>query len=217
MTEMKFIAIKAVGDWVVDITAVPFNDVDSDKQHFDDETDIMEGSFPNPPIFYHHGVEPGAKELQSRPEVIGKSLSVTKKPDGWHIIAILDKASKYAQRVWEAVKKGMVAVSSDSIAHLARLEVGGKVMHYEKSRAGRIAVWPLAGVSLWDRTKENFEPASRQAVALPAMKAIYRDAGIVFPELDTTGAKENAEALKKRTEIIEQSKRIIQRSKKWTS
>jgi len=210
----SYIAIKAVGEWEIDILAVPFMGKDSENQYFDQDTDTMQESFPLPALFYHHGVKPGAKELQENPIVIGKSLSVKKTIKGWVIRGLLDKTSEYAKLVWEAVKKGAVAVSSDSIAHLARLDIGGKIIQYEKNRAGRISVWPLAGVSLWDLTAGNFKPASHQAIALPAMKAIYRDAGILFPDLDTTGVLEADETAKRRAEIIKNSERILLNSRK---
>ena len=210
----SYISIKAVGDWEIDILAVPFAGKDSDGQWFDQDTDTMQESFQLPALFYHHGVKPGAKELQPTPIVIGKSLSVTKTLKGWVIRGLLDKTSEYAKLVWDAVKKGAVAVSSDSIAHLARLDVGGKIIQYEKNRAGRISVWPLAGVSLWDLTAGNFKPASHQAIALPAMKAIYRDAGIMFPDLDTTGVLETDETVKRRTEVLERSKIILSKSRR---
>jgi hypothetical protein len=183
----KFIAVKAVGDWELDVLAAPFG-TDSDGQTFDSNTDFMLGDFSQPAIIYHHGVMPGKKALQQKPVIIGKTTAITQQPDGIHLRVQLDKALEWARRVWEAAKKGMAVASSDSISHLARLNVGGKLIMYEKDRPGHIAVWPLAGVSLWDKVPGNFNPASRYALALPAMKAIYRDAGLAFPDnLETHG------------------------------
>lgn len=208
---LSVVAVKAVGDWEIDITALPYNVSDSDGQWFDPDTDTMTDSFNLPAIFYHHGVKPGGGDIDEKPVIIGKALSAEKRPDGLHIRAILDKANEYARRVWEAIKNGYAAVSSDSIAHLARLDIGGKRIMYEKSRPGRIAVWPLAGVSLWDAVDGNLRPASRNAVALPAMKAIYREAGLQFPELenDTTGDGQAEKIARRRAEIIRESKNIL--------
>jgi hypothetical protein len=183
----KFLSspIKAVGDWELDVLAAPFNKTDSDGQTFDSKTDFMLESFSAPVILYHHGIMPGKSGLQGKPVVIGKANQPAVKSDGLHVRVMLDKSLDWARRVWDAAKKGLAVASSDSIAHLARLEVGGKLSMYEKDKPGRIAVWPLAGLSLWDAVSENFRPASRYALALPAMKAIYREAGLVFPE--TTG------------------------------
>ena len=177
-------AVKAVGDWELDVLAVPFTGTDSDGQYFDGETDIMHEAFSTPLAIYQHGVKQGGKELEGRPVIVGRTVpgTLVKQSDGWHMRVILNKALKVAKDIMDAAINRMVAVSSDSIAHLARLEVGGKLMQYEKNKPGRIAVWPLAGVSLWEMGNGNHRPASRHAMALPAMKAMYREAGEVFPE-----------------------------------
>ena len=186
---MQLITIKAIGEWELDVLAVPFNKPDSDGQIFDEHTDFMLDAFTTPAILYHHGIAPGKKNMQKNPTVIGKAQSVTKEKDGIHIRVLLDKTLEWARRVWDAAQKGLAVASSDSISHLARLEVNGKTIMYEKNRAGRISVWALAGVSLWDKVEGMFQPASQYALALPAMKAIYRDAGLQFPDMvqDTQG------------------------------
>lgn len=210
--------VKAVGDWEIEIRAVPYGS-DSDNQIFDAYTDYMLDTFASPAILYHHGVNPGKAGIQDKPIVIGKTINVEQRADGVWIRAMLDKTKDFARRVWEAAKKGIAVASSDSIAHLARLDVAGKRIMYEKGRAGRIAVWPLAGVSLWDNVAENFRPASRNAIAMPAMKAIYRDAGLDFPDIDTSGGvvvvpdgnierRARMEAIQKQArEFLAQSKR----------
>lgn len=179
--DKTFVAVKTVGDWEIEVCAVPFG-TDRDEQTFDGQTDYMLSAFPSPVITYHHGIEPGQKTIQKMPVIIGKATRVEQRKDGIWIRVLLDKTLDFARRVWEAAKKGLAVASSDSIAHLARLEVNGKKIFYEKDKPGRIAVWPLAGVSLWDVTPGNFRPASPNAVALPAMKAIYREAGLPFPD-----------------------------------
>lgn len=200
---MDFLSIKAVGEWELDVLAVPFNKPDSDGQTFDANTDFMLEHFASPAILYHHGVEPGKKSLQKKPVIIGKAQAVEVKSDGVHIRVLLDKSLEWARRVWEAAKNGLAVASSDSISHLARLEVNGKSMMYEKNKPGRISVWALAGVSLWDKVEGNFLPASRYALALPAMKAIYRDAGIQFPDVsnDTHGGEPYADEAARRARI----------------
>ena len=45
---------------------------------------------------------------------------------------------------------------------------------------------------------------------LPAMKAIYRDAGLQFPEVDdTTGDAQANKMARRRAEVIEKSKELI--------
>jgi hypothetical protein len=114
---------------------------------------------------------------------------------------ILDKAIDYAKGIMDAAKQGLVAVSSGSISHLARLDVGGKFIQYEKNRPGRIAVWPLGEVSLWEKGNGNMSPANQFAVAMPVMKAMYRDAGLVFPDVKDTHGGVDDQELKRRAKV----------------
>lgn len=215
-------AVKALEDWEIEIRAVPYGP-DSDGQTFDANTDYMLENFNSPAIIYQHGVKPGMKEVEEHPVIIGKTKSVEQRSDGIYVRAILDKTIEYARRVWEAARKGIAVASSDSIAHLARLEVAGKRIMYEKSRPGRIAVWPLAGVSLWDAVEGNAKPASRNAIALPAMKAIYREAGIQFPDIETgtTGDAQAEKMDQRRTEATQEARRRLEKQKqleeRWTN
>ncbi len=211
---MSFVAVKAVGDYRLDVTVLPFTK-DSDGQWADTNTDVMEHAFSTPLVIYQHGIKQGARELAGKPLIIGDSVpgSLNKQVDGWHILVDLRSKLQEAADIMKAAWKGLVAVSSDSISHLARLEVGGKLIMYEKSRPGRIAVWPLAGFSLWEMGNGNFNPANRQAIALPAMKAMYREAGIPFPEIEaavnTKGVLAEAKQARKRAEIISVSKKLL--------
>ena len=206
--QAQYTSIKAVGDWELDILAIPFKSVDSDGQWFDETTDIMHDAFSTPLAVYQHGIEQGAKNVQDKLIVVGKTQAgtLTKQADGWHIRLILDKTIDAAKRLMDAAKRGMIAVSSGSISHLARLDIGNKIIPYEKNRAGRIAVWPFAEISLWEQGNGNMQPANRFASAMPVVKAIYREAGISFPEIksDTHGALDT-----KRAEIAKQNARII--------
>jgi len=207
MSAVKF-AIKAVGDFELDVLAIPFNSVDSDGQWFDANTDIMPDVFNAPLVAYQHGVSQGAKALQAHPIQIGTTVpgSLEKKADGWHIRVVLNKALAIAKSIMDAAKQGMVAVSSGSISHLARLDVAGKLMPYEKDKPGRITVWPFAELSLWERGNGNFDAANRFAMALPAMKAIYRDAGIHFPVISDAVLPEAQRAAKRaRAEKVQQN------------
>lgn len=212
-------AIKAVGDWELDILAIPFNEPDSDGQYFDERTDIMDGSYQTPPGFYQHGVKQGAASLQEKVTVIGKTIygTLKKMMDGWHLRMSLDPTRPESKNVMDAARNGRVAVSSDSVAHLARLEVAGKTIMYEKNRKGRISVWPLAGVSLWEMGNGNFEPASKRTFALPAMKAIYGDAGLQFPDTKQNDGDlpEAQKAANRAREIeIQKAKSFLQRTDK---
>lgn len=197
-----FVAVKAVDEWELEVLAIPFGSRDSDGQWFDDRTEVMPDAFQTPLIVYQHGIAQGAKVLDEKPVIVGRAVPGTLRRalDGWRINVILDKAIKYAGELMEAARKGLLAVSSGSIAHLARLDAGGKIMQYEKNRPGRIAVWPLAEVSIWERGNGNVQPANQFAMALPVMKAMYRKAGIPFPDLDTGGGAD-AEEVKRRARV----------------
>lgn len=215
------LTVKAVGDWELDVTAVPFVGKDSDGQWFDENTDIMHEAFQTPLIVYQHGIKQGAKALQDKPLIVGKSVpgSLEKQADGWHLRVILNKAVKVAKDIMDAAKRGMVAVSSGSISHLARLEVNGKLIQYEKNRPGRIAVWALGEVSLWEKGNGNVSPASPFAVAMPVMKAMYRDAGIAFPDVlpNIKGGLSEAESAASRARIEAakaRSKQLIKKAEK---
>lgn len=201
---MEFLAVKAVSEWELDVRLLPFTK-DSDGQWADENTDVMEKAFSTPLVIYQHGVKKGAKQLEEKPLIVGDSVpgTLTKKEDGWWVRVILNKALKVAKDLMDAARAGKLAVSSDSISHLARLEVGGKFIQYEKNRPGRIAVWPLAGFSLWEMGNGNFKPANYSAIALPAMKAIYRDAGMQFPDVsdDTHGGEPYADEAARRAKI----------------
>lgn len=213
--------VKAVGDWELDVLAVPFDTKDSDKQWFDDKTDVMPDTFQTPLVVYQHGIKQGAKEYQDKPLKLGNVVpgSLQKLADGWHIRVVLDKAIKQARDIWEAAKRGLVAVSSGSISHLARLDVGGKSIMYEKTRPGRISVWALAEVSLWELGNGNVKPSNPSAYAMPlgAMKAIYRDAGVPFPDVpQNDGDLSEAEIAVKRARDaeLEKAKIILKRTAK---
>lgn len=199
----SLLAVKVAGEWELDVLAVPFHSRDSDGQWFDENTDIMPEVFSTPLVVYQHGLAQGAKGLQDKPVIVGKSLPGTlkKQADGWHVRVLLDKAVKYARDIMEAAKRGAVAVSSGSIAHLARLDIGGKLVQYDKNRPGRIAVWALGEVSLWERGNGNMKPANPFAVALPVMKAMYRDAGVPFPEIKDTGGAADALEVRRRARV----------------
>src|SRR5512147_941125 len=160
---LQHAAVKVSGDWELDVNPVPFGSKqlsDSDGQWFDNNTDIMAEAFSTPLVTYQHGIKRGGRVLEEKPLIVGNSVpgSLKQKSDGWHVRVILDKTKQVARDIMDAAYKSAVAVSSDSISHLARLDVGGKLIQYEKNRPGRIAVWPLAGFSLWDMGNGNARP-----------------------------------------------------------
>jgi hypothetical protein len=181
---MKY-AIKAVGDWEIDILAIPFggpDDRDADGEYFSSKTNVHLDKFPTPPLVYYHGSKaPGQPSV--RPEYIGRTLSHRIDESGVWVRGVLDKASELAGKVWAAVQAGTAYASSGSVAHLVR-----------KTADAMILEWPLAEISVFD-TEDGKQPANKRAVALPAMKAVYEAAGLSMPldiepepEADDTGS-----------------------------
>lgn len=169
-------AVKAVGDYKLHIRAIPFDVVDSDRQYFDSQTDYMLEKIPAPLVADYHGIG------QGKPNIPGKAERVWTEPDGVWTEVSLDKGNTKAEGYWQAAQAGKLAASSGTIAHLARLEVGGKLIPYDKRVSGRIAVWPFAELSLIN-TEKGEQPANKRAVAYPALKSVYEQAGIELPEL----------------------------------
>jgi hypothetical protein len=170
--------IKAVGNMVLDVLAVPFggpDDLDLDGEYFSPKTDLHLDKFTDPLILYWHGRDVGGSE-QQKAEVIGESLGHTIKPDGLWIKVQLDKANKFAQRVWDAAKRGAAAASSGTVAHLMR-----------KAADGFIRDWPLIEISLFDINQAARRlPVNKNAIALVSAKALYSQAGRDFPDLPTS-------------------------------
>jgi len=167
-------SVKAVGDWELDVLAVPYGGPDRGRdrqgEFFNKDTNLYLDQFDKPLVTYYHGFDPQGYP-QGEPEVIGEVLSMEKKSDGLWVRVLLDKASQYAQRVWEAAKEGLARASSGTIEHIRRVARNGLITH-----------WPFAELALLDKEGDR-KPANAYAVALPVMKAAYKQAGKDWPEL----------------------------------
>ena len=176
--------IKAVGDWEIEILAVPFgspNDRDSDGEFFTKNTRLHLDKFPTPPLVYFHGYDDPSKQ-SFEPVYVGGTTTHEMRDDGVWFRGVLNRANAMAAKVWEAVKTGVAYASSGSIAHLVR-----------KTRAGEILEWPLAEISVFD-TDNGKNPANKRAVVLLAMKSVYAQAGIDLPDdIEPTQAEPEAE------------------------
>jgi hypothetical protein len=101
LTEVHMeIAIKAVGDWELEVLGVPYggptNGRDADGEYFSQKTDLYLEQFSSPLITYYHGYTPDGKP-QGRPEIIGKAVSYEKRADGvWWRVA-LDRTKELAR------------------------------------------------------------------------------------------------------------------------
>lgn len=163
------------GEWILDVLGVPFggpyNGRDSYDTLFDEHTNLREDRYPGGiPAVYYHGLDEDGQP-SGEPEYIGLAKFAGKKKEGAWYKVILDKASEYARKVWEAAKAGMAAASSGTISHLAWIDENGHVDE-----------WPVAELSCFDVT-ETQRPANPYAVVLPAARAIYQRAGLEFPAI----------------------------------
>ena len=181
----QFSAIKAVGDWELEVLGVPYGGPnggkDADEQYFSEKTNLHLDRFTSPLVMYYHGVgEDG--QPQGEPEPIGEIQGSEKRADGVWFRVLLNKASDYARRVWEGAKQGIARASSGSIAHLVRTATDGEILN-----------WPMAELSLFDAVG-NRQPANNYAVALPVMKSVYKRAGATLPDLPESAEMPEADA-----------------------
>jgi hypothetical protein len=177
-------SVKAVGDWELEVLAIPFGDVnnlDSDGEFFSSKTNLHLDTFKTPLIPYYHSFGPDNKPLDT-PEIIGKPKGYEIRPDGVWWRVVLDKTNEFAKRIWEAAKQGLARASSGSIAHLVRKAMNGEILE-----------WPLAEISLIDMG-DNRAPANKWAVALPVMKSVYDQAGMILPDIQPANTPEVGEA-----------------------
>ena len=183
-SEPKRKTIKAVGDWELDVLAVPYGGPnqgrDKEGEYFSEETNLYLDKFDSPIVSYYHGFDPDGYP-QGEPEEIGEVISRESKSDGLWVRVLLDKASEYAKRVWEAAKEGLARASSGTIEHIRRVARDGLITH-----------WPFVELALFD-TEGDRQPANDYAVALPVMKAAYKQAGRKWPEIQDPKAEAEAE------------------------
>ncbi|KKK75110.1 hypothetical protein LCGC14_2877040, partial [marine sediment metagenome] len=177
MNVVKMVQIKALGDWEVEVLGIPFGSPDNRDAHgefFDAKTELHLDKYPLPPALYYHGFtgdKNGVTQMVS-PEYIGKTVSTDTRSDGVWYRVILDKASAFARKVWEAAKNNRAFASSGTAEHLSR-----------RGENGHITEWPVVELSMVDENKgEHREMASRDAVLIPVLKTIYKQAGLSLPD-----------------------------------
>jgi hypothetical protein len=166
-------AVKSdTGEWVLNVLGVPFGGHnagrDSDGEYFSAKTNIYADRFPVAPAIYFHGYDENNKP-SSAPEYIGTARYSHVDGKGHWYSVVLDKASAYAKRVWEAAKQGIARASSGSITHLVRKGADGHITH-----------WPVAELSIFDAVG-NRQPANQYAVAMPVIKSVWDRAGLTLP------------------------------------
>jgi len=192
---IKAARIKAVGDWELDVLAIPYGGPnkgrDAEGEYFSEETNLYLDKFNSPIVSYYHGFDPDGYP-QGNPEEIGEVLSRENKSDGLWVRVLLDKASEYAKRVWEAAKEGLARASSGTIEHIRRVTRDGLITH-----------WPFVELALFD-TEGHRQPANDYAVALPVLKAAYKQAGKDWPELPEDETDLTLVQLKGRAFLLEE-------------
>lgn len=166
-------AIKSADEWALEVLGVPFGGPnggkDSDGEYFSNKTNIYAKQYATVPAVYYHGYDETGHP-SSEPQFIGMAQYDRTDSKGHWFKVILDKANDYAQRVWTAAKQGIARASSGSITHLVR-----------KERDGHITHWPVAELSIFDAVGKR-QPANQYAVALPVLKSVYAQAGLVLPD-----------------------------------
>jgi HK97 family phage major capsid protein len=201
--EQRVYAIKTDnGDWVLSVLGVPFggpfNGKDRDGEYFDARSNIHQDKFPEIPAVYMHGLDPATGKPVETPQYIGKARYDHTDERGHWYRAVLNKTSEFARRVWEAALKGMAAVSSGAIHHLVR-----------RGENGHLVEWPTVEMTFTDGSG-NLRPANPYAVAMPALKALYSEAGIQFDVPDPEGGepdqKQNNNATEGSTKMEETKK-----------
>lgn len=182
--ETTVIAIKAdTGEWILDILAIPFGspqERDAQGEYFSAKTNLHTERYPTPPLVYYHGFE-SAKKRAEKPVYVGSGHGHERRSDGVWLRGTLDKSRPESKRIWESALAGKAAASSDSAGHLARIDADGHILE-----------WPLIAVSVFE-TETGKRPSNRRAVALPALKMMYDQAGISLPDDIATEPEADAE------------------------
>lgn len=167
--------VKAITDgdkWVLDILTAPFGSPvkrDSHKEYFDIQTDFAEQYYPLAPLVYYHGYETSQRRA-AKPIFLGHTFQRDVRVDGVWYKGELDKRVPLAQQMWDAALKGQLASSPGTAEHLRRA-----------SPDGHLDLWPILEISIFE-TSSGKRPANPYAVALPALKAVYQEAGLDLPE-----------------------------------
>lgn len=173
------LAIKIAGDMELDVCYMPYSGQrggkDADGQYFSPRTNEHAEKYPSPLVLYYHGYEEPGKPAPM-PVEIGEATEKrwTDSAGRWMRVR-LNAAVDKARTVWESARKGNARASSDSIAHLVRVEKDGEIIN-----------WPFVGISLFE-TETGKRPANSFAFAVPAAKAL----GISFDESQTDTTDED--------------------------
>ncbi len=161
--------IKTVDNGIMEleVLAIPFGsptDRDDQKQYFTPNTNIMTEIGDKRPAVYYHGVTKGAPIEYGQAELIRKDYL------GWWFKIVLPEGAKFAKRLWKAAQTGALFASTGTAG----------ILHRVNQYTGEITTWGLGEVALID-TVGGKAPANWNAVAIPALKAIYLKSDIEIP------------------------------------
>ena len=200
---MQIKAVKSAGDeWALEVLGCPYygpkGGKDAHGEYFSPRTNFHSEAITLPPVAYYHGFTPDGRP-QGSPEFIGRTVKRWVDDRGVWYRVILDKASAWAQRVWDAAKAGLAVASSGSMPHLVRTSADGHIDH-----------WLVSELSLWDGAPGR-EQANGYAVALPAVKALYQAAGLHLPSVGTRKADEITIVLDDRFPTMEDRRSGVER------
>jgi hypothetical protein len=175
-------AVKAVGDWELEVLGVPFggpdDGKDKDGQYFSEKTNTYKEYFKTIPVYYYHSINPDGRSMQDEPALIGTAQYMRTDKKGHWFRVKLNKAVEFAKRIWESAKRGLARASSGSLSHIVRVAKDGEITH-----------WPVAELSLIDAEGKR-QPANAWAVATPVMKANYEKAELEFPVIPDSTAND---------------------------
>jgi hypothetical protein len=180
--------IKAAGEWEIDILANPYggpnNGKDADGEFFSPRTKFHEDKIPSPPIVHYHGYGDD-KRPEGLPVFLGMPTKRWVDALGVWYRATLDKTVARAAEMMAAARKGTLRASTGVVLATHRVD----------QATGEILSWMNGEISIFD-TATGKRPANSYAVARPALKALYAQAGLELPnfpddtppETDATGA-----------------------------
>lgn len=185
-------ALKANGEWELEVLGVPFGGPDSGKdadgEFFSPRTDLMLKIGDKRPVLYNHGHDPD-NAMEFRPEVIGEAEYIRVDEKGHWFRVVLNQASERSRRIVESAKQGLARASSGAVNYLTRT----------MRNTGEILLWAFSELTLIDKEPGKREPANEYAVA--HLKAAFKEAGLELPEVFAEGGEPKAETVKPETPI----------------
>ena len=166
--------VKAAGEWELDILANPYggpeNGKDKHGEYFSAKTKFHEERLPHPPIVHYHGYGDD-KKPEGLPVFLGIPTKRWTDALGVWYRATLDQTVARSKDMMAAAQKGTLRASTGVVLATHRIN----------KATGEILSWMNGEISLFD-TATGKQPANSYAVALPAMKALYEQAGITLPD-----------------------------------